>query len=211
MRFRRVLTLSPHTDDTEIGCGGTVARLAEEGAEIFTAVFSIAEASLPPDLPHDTLLHECREALPRLGVRPENIVIHTLPVRRLADHRQAILEELVRLRREIDPDLIMLPSATDVHQDHQTVSNEGVRAFKERTILGYELPWNQLHAAHQAFVGLERRHIGQKWEALQAYRSQLRLRRSYFDADFVESLARVRGTQVKREFAESFEVIRICW
>jgi len=46
--MRRVLVLAPHTDDAELGCGGTIARLLTDGADVFVAAFSTAEESLPP-------------------------------------------------------------------------------------------------------------------------------------------------------------------
>lgn len=51
----RLLVLAPHTDDAELGCGATIARALEEGLTVHVAAFSIAEDSLPPDLPRDTL------------------------------------------------------------------------------------------------------------------------------------------------------------
>ena len=46
--MRRVLVLAPHTDDAELGCGGTIARLLRDGVDVFVAAFSTAEESLPP-------------------------------------------------------------------------------------------------------------------------------------------------------------------
>ncbi len=53
--WKRVLVLAPHTDDGEFGCGGTMARLVEAGAEVRYVAFSIATKSLPPGFPPDTL------------------------------------------------------------------------------------------------------------------------------------------------------------
>ena len=53
--FRTVLVLAPHTDDGEFGCGGTMARLIESGAEVTYAAFSTAAKSVPPDFPRDIL------------------------------------------------------------------------------------------------------------------------------------------------------------
>lgn len=211
MQVRKALALSPHTDDTELGCGGSVARLVEEGTEVHVAVFSLAEESLPRDAPRDALRHECLEALSRLGVPAHRVHFRPFPVRRLATHRQEVLEALVALRRELEPDLVLLPAASDLHQDHQVVSAEGLRAFKERTVLGYELPWNHLEFAAQAFCRLEQRHLERKWTALRAYQTQAALARSYFDQGFVEGLARVRGTQVRTRWAEAFQVLRMSW
>ncbi|MER3409204.1 MAG: hypothetical protein C4306_03670, partial [Thermoleophilia bacterium] len=66
--WKRVLVLAPHTDDGELGCGGTMARLVEEGAEVRYVAFSIAVKSLPPGFPPDTLAREVREATRELGI-----------------------------------------------------------------------------------------------------------------------------------------------
>jgi LmbE family N-acetylglucosaminyl deacetylase len=78
-------------------------------------------------------------------------------------------------------------------------------------VWGYELPWNHIRFSAQAFVTLERSDVETKWEALKAYKSQLELKRPYFSWEFVESLARIRGVQVKAEYAEAFEVVRVKW
>ena len=67
-KAKRVLVLSPHIDDGEFGCGGTVARLAREGYEVFYAAFSTAEASVPPGYPPNILEVEVREATRHLGI-----------------------------------------------------------------------------------------------------------------------------------------------
>lgn len=210
-RARRILALSPHTDDSELGCGGLLARALEDGAEVSVVAYSSAVESLPKGAPEDTLQVECREALQRLGVPRRRVILCDYPVRRFAEHRQSILEHLVALRRELAPELVLLPASTDVHQDHQVIHAEGVRAFKEATVLGYELPWNHLSFHCQAFVDLEPRHLERKEHALAAYRSQAELGRPYFAPGFAVALARLRGTQVKTPLAEAFEVVRLRW
>lgn len=206
---RKVLVLAPHTDDAELGCGGTLSRLVERGNEIFVAVFSIASSSLPAALPNDTLKHEFLRAMQVIGIPNGNVSVRDYPVRRLDEHRQSILEELLVLRRKITPNAVLLPCKQDIHQDHQVVHAEGVRAFKNTSVLGYELPWNTLDFAPQLIVGLEERHMQRKWEMLQAYDSQIALGRRYFSRDLVYGLARVRGAQASKEFAEGFQVIRL--
>lgn len=211
MRVKRVLALSPHTDDAELGCGGTLARLLEEGATVYVAAFSTAQESIPPGLPPTTTQDEFAESMRRLGVPRENVLLYDYPVRKFSYHRQDVLEELVKLRDRIQPDAVFLPTAHDLHQDHQVVAAEGQRAFKERTMWGYELPWNHITFSAQAFVTLRREHLEAKWQALTAYRSQFHLGRPYFEREFIEGLARLRGVQVKAEYAEAFEVTRIRW
>jgi LmbE family N-acetylglucosaminyl deacetylase len=204
---KRVLVLAPHTDDGELGCGGTIARLLEEGAEVFYLAFSTAEASVPEGFPSHQLEIEVRGATEALGIPPENLYIYKYQVRKLNYVRQEILEELIRLRARLQPDVILLPSSQDIHQDHSTVYREGLRAFKHSTILGYELPWNNLAFSTHSFIRLEQRHLDKKMEALKAYSTQEG--KHYMAPDFIRSLARVRGTQINETYAEAFEVIRL--
>ncbi|MEM6326714.1 MAG: PIG-L deacetylase family protein [Bacteroidota bacterium] len=203
---RRCLVLCAHTDD-EFGCAGTVARLVDAGAEVRYLALSTCEKSVPDGLPRDVLVHECREATARLGVAPEHVELGPFEVREFPRDRQAILEHLVALRREWTPDLVLLPSSTDHHQDHATVHQEGVRAFKHATLLGYELPQNEVAFHGAAFVALSERHLETKLHALAAYQSQAF--RSYSTDTFVRSLATIRGVQAGTTYAEAFEPIRL--
>jgi len=144
-------------------------------------------------------------------VKPESTLVYDYPVRRLSYHRQEVLEELVQLKRRLQPEVVLVTASTDVHQDHQVLHAESVRAFKDVTLWGYELPWNHINFSAQAFVVLEQKHLESKWAALQAYESQLELQRSYFSSEFIYGLAKVRGTQVRAEYAEAFEVMRVKW
>ena len=207
MFARQVLVLAPHTDDGEFGCGGTIARLIGEGTEVHYAALSIAEDSVPKGLPRDILATEVAKATQELGIDEKHLQVERFPVRRFPEFRQQILELLVDLNRRISPDLVFIPSSTDTHQDHQVVSQEGFRAFKRTTILGYEIPWNNLTFSTNAFFFLESRHLEAKLRSLRCYVSQLG--REYVDEQFIRSLARTRGVQIGAEYAESFEVIRL--
>lgn len=205
-KFRKVLVLSPHTDDGELGAGGTIARLCELGAEVRYAAFSTAEASVPAHLPRNILETEVRAATRELGIAEDRLHIYKYEVRKLNYARQDILEELIRLRNEHRFDLVLMPSLNDIHQDHATIAMEGVRAFKNVTILGYELIWNNLKFETSGFVALEEHHVRRKIAALEQYKSQGA--RAYMSADFIRSLARARGVQIGADYAEAFEIIR---
>ena len=209
MKSKTVLVLAPHTDDAELGCGASIARFVEEGSDVFVAAFSSAEDSLPVGAPKDLLKQEFYKAIPLLGVQKENTAVYDYQVRRLSYFRQEVLEEMVKLKRQIQPDMVLLPSGQDVHQDHQVIHMEGLRAFKDNTILGYELPWNHVTFSTQAFIVVEEHHLDKKYLALNEYKSQMELERPYFTRDFLFGLARVRGTQIKEKYAEAFEVIKI--
>ena len=205
----KVLLLSPHTDDVELGCGGSLARLAEEGNELYWMVFSTAEDSLPQGMPKDTLLKEYTNVLATYDMREDQSMIFKFKVRSLHQYRQEILEQIINVRNKFSPDLVIGPSLNDYHQDHQVVANEMVRAFKTTSsIISYELPWNHVRFDTQLFVRLERRHIEKKWKALQNYHSQMVKGKDYFAEDFVFGLAKMRGVQCRSSFAEAFEVTR---
>src|SRR5438552_12966556 len=86
--WRRVLVLAPHTDDGEFGCGGTMARLVEGGAEVRYVAFSIATRSLPEGFPPDTLAREVRAATAELGLAEAALTVHDFDVRSFPEPRQ---------------------------------------------------------------------------------------------------------------------------
>ncbi|BDQ02766.1 PIG-L deacetylase family protein [Ignavibacterium sp.] len=205
--FNRILILAPHTDDGELGCGGTIAKFVDEGKEVHCVAFSIAEDSVPAGFPKDALLTEFSNAMKTLGLKEQNIRTFRYRVRHFTSFRQDILEDIVKLRNEINPDLVFVPSPNDIHQDHQVITAEGLRAFKKISILGYELPWNNIIFETRSFVKLNKTHIAKKIAALQCYKTQQH--RSYLNEQFIWGLAKTRGTQFESDYAESFEILRI--
>jgi len=202
----RILVISPHADDGEFGCGGTVARFLEEGKEVFYVAFTTSEKSTPLDMPENTHRDELEKAMKTLGIKDENITVFKYEVRNFLASRQEILEDLYKLGEEIKPNLVFLPSPNDTHQDHQVIAQEGFRIFKRRTMLGYEIPWNNLNFSTNAFVFLEERHLQKKIETVSCYISQRR--RGYASGEFLRSLAKTRGTQIGVKYAEVFELVR---
>ena len=205
--YKNILVLAPHTDDGELGVGATINYLIEKGKNVVYAAFSTAEQSVPEGFPKDILKTEVKNATRKLGVKPENLLIYNYEVRKLNYVRQEILEELIRIKGKYNFDLVFIPSLHDIHQDHTTIAREGVRAFKNCTLLGYELIWNNLTFNTQCFVNLEERHIQAKIYALLEYKSQGH--RNYLSSEFIMSLATTRGVQVGSKYAEAFEVIRL--
>ena len=205
--FKKILVLAPHTDDGELGCGGTIARFVEEKKQVFYIAFSSAEKSVPRGLPRDILKKEVKKAVKIFGLFPKNLILFNHEVRDFPRYRQEILDEMIKLDKKIKPDLILLPSAHDIHQDHQVILQEGLRAFKKISILGYELPWNNYIFNTDVFIPLKEKHLLKKIKALSCYKSQLG--KFYMSGDFIKSLAKTRGVQINVSYAEAFEVIRL--
>lgn len=203
---RKILIIAPHTDDGEFGCGASIAKFIEQGKEVYYAAFSLAEESVPPPFPKNILESEVKEATKELGIKPENLLLFKYQVRHFAYHRQEILEDLVELNKKIKPDLVFIPCLHDLHQDHSTIAIEGLRAFKRTSILGYEIPWNNMNFATQCFITFKGEHFNKKLNALNCYNSQKG--KYYASEKFIRSLANTRGTQIGVKYAEAFEVIR---
>jgi len=203
---RKILVLAPHTDDGEFGCGASIAKFIDEGHDVYYAAFSACQQSVLPQFPSDILITEVKEATKILGVKPENLILFDYDVRTFGYHRQEILDDLIKLRKDINPDLIFIPTLTDVHQDHHTIAVEGMRAFKFKSIMSYELPWNNFSFSTSSFIHLDEKYIQTKVNALKAYLSQAH--RPYSDEDFIRSVARTRGVQIGTKYAEAFEMVR---
>jgi N-acetylglucosamine malate deacetylase 1 len=206
-KLRKVLVLSPHTDDAEFGMGGTIARLLSEGVEVHVVAFCNAKDSLPQGWHPETLIDEMKASMATMAVPEQNIHFLDYPVRQFPRYRQEILDDLIKLKRAIEPDAVFVHASTDVHQDHSTVHIEAVRAFKTISIFGYELPWNTITFNADCLVALEDEHVQAKIAAVAAYKSQQG--RSYASEEFIKGWTRGRGVTINVHYAEAFEVIRL--
>ncbi len=205
----RILILSPHTDDAELGCGASIVKFLKQKNEILWVVFSTAEDSLPEDMPKNILVEEFKSVYKSLGLKDENVNIHNFKVRHLPYYRQEVLEELYKIKKNFKPNLVIGPSLSDYHQDHKTVADEMIRAFKsDSSIITYEQPWNQINFKTQFFIKLTEDEIQSKINMLNLYKSQISLKRFYFSDDFIRGLALTRGAQINNKYAEAFEVVR---
>jgi LmbE family N-acetylglucosaminyl deacetylase len=203
--WKRVLVLAPHTDDGELGCGGTIALLTNAGSHVRYIAFSVANRSLPPGFPPDTLADEAKQATAAIGI--SDLVLHDFDVRTFPEHRQEILELMVAEAKEFKPDVVFQPSPSDMHQDHQTIAQEGLRAFKKTSVLGYLLPWNTPGFSDDCYIAFGERELEQKIEAVGKYASQQH--RAYAEPDYIRGLAKVHGVTVGRPHAEVFKVLRL--
>jgi len=206
MQNKRILVLAPHTDDGELGCGASIKKWIDGGNTVYYAAFSACELSVPGHLPKDILIQEVKKATAVLGVLPERLILYNYAVRTFNFNRQDILQNLIELRNSLQPELVLMPSLQDIHQDHGTIAAEAVRAFKETSILSYELPWNNLSFQTTCFVPVTEEAVETKVAALAQYESQQH--RPYANGEFIRSLARTRGVQIGERYAEVFEVVR---
>ena len=206
-KINTVLVLAPHPDDAEFGLGGTISKLIENGKEVHVITFSLCEKSTPKGFEIGQIEQEMYESMNKLNIPKSNLIVFDFPVREFPAFRQEILEKIILERNRIQPDLVFIPSSDDIHQDHQTIHNEGVRAFKFNNLLGYEMPWNNFGFTSYIYNSLEVRHLNNKLNAIACYKTQGF--RPYSSPDYIKSLAVLRGGQVLKKYAESFELVRL--
>lgn len=194
--FKNILALSPHTDDAELGAGGSITKLIDNGAHVHMMAFSWCE--------HKQNIESLHQSAEILGI--QDVTLHDFPRRIFPEKRQDILQILYDYNKNNPKiDLVFVPSTTDLNQDHQVIAQEAMRAFKT-TILGYEMPWNNIQFTTNSFIPLEEKHVNTKIQALDKYNTQKN--RYYFTEDYFRSILRTRGTQIQKHYAEAFEVIR---
>lgn len=192
----RALFLAPHTDDVEFGCGATVHKLVQAGVQVRVVAFSSCSDK--------RLVDEFNASMDVLGVKDRWVL--DFPVRLFYHLRQEVLDALIEYRAW-QPDVVYCPNSDDIHQDHQVVSTEARRAFKDTTILGYELPWNSFQFRTTLFETVTEEQVAAKVRAMECYQSQAH--RPYASEAFIRANAVMRGTSIKTTYAEAFEVIRM--
>lgn len=191
----KILVLSPHTDDEVLGAGGSIARWVEEGNTVSCFAFTTCG-----------LKELWQEYINSCGVLGAQWGIGDFKVREFDQSRQQVLDIMLKLKEDFNPDLVLCPSKNDCHQDHQVITKEAIRAFKHCSILGYELPWNNYAFESDYFVKLNGNHVEKKLEAMKCYKTQTH--RPYFEEEYMRSHLRVRGAQINSKYAETFQLIR---
>src|SRR6185436_15474771 len=133
-KINRVLCLGAHSDDIEIGCGGTILRLIEANPKIdFTwVVFGGNEQ-------RQTEARNCAEDF-LAGVSTKKIVTKSFRDAFFPYQGEAIKEFVEEIKRSCSPDLIFTHFRDDLHQDHRTLNQLTWNAFRSHTICEYEIP-----------------------------------------------------------------------
>ncbi len=213
--IQRVLAISPHADDMELGCGGTIAQAINQGIEVYSLVLSLRRKTLAADFPEEEMYNEIYAAHDTLGISRDKLLLADFEHRIFPTIRQELLDYLVTISKQIKPQMVLLPSFDDMHQDHIVIAQEAFRAFKDTNLLSYELPWNRIKTTLNSYVVLKESDIQKKVDALQCYKSQIKwsLKKpnstSYLAPDYIRSLAVARGGAIKQQYAEGFEIVRL--
>ncbi len=201
---RRILFLGAHPDDIELGCGALLHHILHKtDAEVLCVTLSDNQKN--PALKN--VVNEHYEAMAVLGIPRERIILGPFTTRVFPDSRQDILEYFLKLRREFKPDLIFTHSKQDVHQDHNTMTDEALRAFRGITVLGFDVVRSSYGFFPHFLVEVTEEDVNKKIEALSKYETYRD--KYYFNSELTRSIMVRHGALAEVPFAEGFDILRI--
>lgn len=207
-RAQKILIISAHADDMEIGCGATVHKLAKQEKEIYSLILSLNMKGASAAFTKENITAEVHKSASILGLKKENIFIENFENRIFPRQRQEILDCLWEYNRKLNPDVVFTSALDDMHQDHVIVAQESFRAFKHTNLLSYGFDWNRLEKAVDFYSVISEEDLQKKIEATLSYKSQAD-GRSYFSEEYIRSWAIARGVEIKERYAEAFQNIRL--
>ncbi len=199
---KKVCFIGAHPDDIELGCGALIARIAGK-ADIRCVTFSDNQKN--PLL--GQLVGEHYASMETLGVPRERVDLLDFETRRFQEHRQDILEVMVGILREDDPDIVFVHSKSDVHQDHGVLTQEALRAFRGRTVLGFDVIRSSYGFFPDFLVGVDEADVQKKLDALACYKTYEG--KYYFSPDVTRATLIRNGAICERPYAEGFDILRI--
>ncbi len=199
---KRVLFLGAHPDDIEIGCGALIHHISNK-TEILCVTLSDNQKN--PDLKN--VKNEHLQSMKVLGVPEEKVVFGNFTTRIFQQSRQDILEYFLKLRKDFKPDLIFTHSKQDVHQDHNTMTDEALRAFRGITLLGFDVVRSSYGFFPHFLVDVSEADVDAKLEALSCYHTYAD--KYYFERELLRATMIRHGALAERRFAEGFDILRI--
>lgn len=196
----RVLCLGAHSDDIEIGCGGTILRLIAANPKLVVR-WQVFSASGPRR-------QEARSSAAAFlaGVPQRKIVISKFRESYFPQDWSRIKDEFEKVKSQFEPDLVLTHWRNDRHQDHRVVSDLTWNTFRNHLVLEYEIPkYDGDLGQPNLYVAIDETLVRRKVELiLRHFQSQGH--RHWFTGDTFRSLMRLRGVECgpRTRYAEAF-------
>jgi LmbE family N-acetylglucosaminyl deacetylase len=197
-RSLRVLCLGAHSDDIEIGCGGTVLRLVAGGAKVHWAVFS-GDEQRAAEATRSARLFLGRNGSP-------NLTLHKFRDGFFPAAFAEIKESCESLASDFEPDVVLTHGRHDRHQDHRLLSDLAWNTFRRQVVLEYEIPkWDGDMEQPNCYIPLTETIARRKIKALMQLFGSQRSKDWFDDATF-RGLMRLRGVECRAPsgYAEAF-------
>ena len=216
----RVLVIAPHPDDEVLGCGGTMAKHASEGDEVYLCIVTKA---YPPEWPEDEMKERRDEVLrvnKVLGIKKTSFL--DLPTAKLDTIPQKELNSLIaQVIDKVKPQILYIPHKGDVNNDHRLVFDAAMVAIRPRPgpvikrVLSYETlsetewaaPSKESAFMPNVYVDISGA-LETKLKAMAEYKSELKEFPHPRSLEAISALAKIRGAAVGVEAAEAFMLVR---
>ena len=187
--LRSILCLGAHSDDIEIGCGGTVLKLvdANPGLSVHWVVFSaVGDRGLEAQA-------AAARFLARAGSR--TVALHQFRDGFFPSEHAKIKTYFEELKSKVQPDVVFTHTRADLHQDHRVVCELTGNTFRDHLVLEYEVPkWDGDLGAPNCFVQLDEKHAAEKVSILMECFATQRGKR-WFDEETFNGLMRLRAIE----------------
>ena len=199
---KRILFVGAHPDDIELGCGAFVHQILPY-SEILCVTLSDNQKN--PALKN--VVEEHLASFTVLGVPEKSIVIEQFETRKFPDLRQEVLEYLIKLRKNFQPDMVFVHTRADIHQDHNVVTEEALRAYRGTTVLGFDVVRSSYGFFPHFLVEVSEANVQAKLAALAEYKTYLD--KYYFDPALLRATMVRHGALAEKPYAEGFDILRI--
>lgn len=199
---KRVFFVGAHPDDIELGCGALIANIINKSDVL---CLTLSDNQKNPKL--KTLVEEHRNSMAVLGVPAENDLVKVFDTRRFPDARQEILETFIDINRSFEPEIVFVHTKNDIHQDHVTVTEEALRAFRGTTLLGFDVLRSSYGFFPHFLFEVSEQDVEKKIAALAEYKTYQH--HYYFDPQITRATMIRHGALAERPFAEGFDILRV--
>jgi LmbE family N-acetylglucosaminyl deacetylase len=197
-----LLFIGAHPDDIELGCGALISQIVDQANVICV---TLSDNQKNPLLMN--VVNEHYNSMAVLKVPHENIIVGEFETRKFPQARQEILEYFLALHRKYHPEMVFVHTRSDVHQDHNTITEEALRAFRGTTLLGYDVIRSSYGFFPHFLVEVSEADVERKIEALSQYATYRD--KYYFNTDITRASLIRNGALAERPFAEGFDILRI--
>lgn len=199
---KKILFIGAHPDDIEIGAGALISHTVN--LTDITCV-TLSDNQKNPEL--QGLVDEHYRSMDALGVPREKTILGKFETRRFPHLRQEILEYLISLNHTIKPDIVFTHTRADIHQDHVTVMEECLRAFRGTTVLGFDVLRSTYGFFPNFLVEVAEIDVDKKIAALEEYKTYAS--KYYLSPEITRSTLIRHGALAERPYAEGFDILRI--
>jgi LmbE family N-acetylglucosaminyl deacetylase len=219
----RLLVVSPHADDAELGCGGYIARTVAEGGEVFVALMTVSDINFRHCgvVSAETRLNEFCASMNALGVKHYKVLSKNLDGQMYTAPQSEFVGKLDDIQDTFKPDTVLIPLPS-FHQDHRYGWEVGLAATRPSAakhnpslIAAYEYPasnWGdgaELNAGSGGIYVNVAKHWRKKLQSLAEYKTQMRGKQHLLSIEGVTALAKLRGLEAGFEKAELFHALRM--